>query len=115
MGGVDEEFRHSPAYLVDMNISHCARPLVFCNLACGWLCYLILQGIAVCLQPTASVLGEAFGCKGAPTVCLHSPVTLITSRTDAADRSNIARSSSVSLISMICSTPLAPSLTGTPI
>lgn len=45
---------------------------------------------------------------------LHTPSTFTSSRTEAADLSSAAFSSGVSLISMICSMPRAPSFTGTP-
>ncbi len=44
----------------------------------------------------------------------YRPRTVTSSRTEAADLSSAAFSSAVSLISMICSMPRAPSFTGTP-
>ena len=44
----------------------------------------------------------------------YRPRTVTSSRTEAADLSSAAFSSAVSLISMICSIPRAPSFTGTP-
>ena len=47
-------------------------------------------------------------------ICSYTPITATNSFTEAALLSSAAFSSGVSLISMICSIPLAPNFTGTP-
>ncbi len=76
----------------------------------GFIPHTLGRGSSRALQRLGS---QAAGTK-ACSAFQATPRIVTSSRTEAADFSSAAFSSAVSLISMICSTPRAPSFTGTP-